>query len=295
MSASQAGFERAWGSEPTEATYRATVNVSGLLSGSKRSEETKPHVYVIRLADRRMTTATGRDTNVLYIGQGGPGRVNQLWGGHHSACKRLRWTRAAHGADFTVFVEVQEAKDAPLREVELLNAFLLEHGQMPALNSRHEGWLPARLLKALVGAVEQPLVSTDVYSGPRTRKEGEGPSFTAIDLYDTKPPEGKAWSWRGTLVWLWPDTWLPEGAASRDGFEEESFLLVGCPAEGTSGWVPVPDRLTGAIGWLGGAEVRARLVIAARGLGSGYSGEVAQLMNEAVQRLKPLPTRPVPG
>lgn len=299
MSASQAGFERAWGSKPTKGTYRATVNAGGVLEGNAPAGPDTAHVYVIRLADRRMTTATGRDTNVLYIGQGGPGRVNALWSGQHSACKRLAWTQAAHRDDLTVFVEVQAADDAPLREVELLNAFLLEHGQMPALNSRHEGWLPARLLKALAAKLPS-LQATDVYHGPRDRDLGRGACFTAIDLYDKTPPDGKPWSWRGTLLWVWPEAWQGEVNAglSCGEVKPSAILLIGRPKTGEKDWLEVPPRLSGVRGWLGGGEARALVLTHAAGLGESKleSGSLKTVLDDCVTRLQSdLPTQPVTG
>lgn len=254
------GFEQAWLRGGATERVEASVGLDGKLGKAEPSVEAAKggHVYVIRLAARSLTTVAGGSTDVLYVGQGDKGRVLQLWRGQHSACKRLAWAGWAQPSQpLGVVVEVQPAAEPELREVELLNAFLWEHGQMPALNSRHEGWLPSRVLKAVAGRLETKGVvktSTAPYNGPRDRDKDVGATFTAVDLYGD-PPAGKAWHWRGSLLWVWPEEWwIPDASRVAEPFRGGAFVLVACPPAGHGDdWKEIPEALKGRRGWLAAA------------------------------------------
>lgn len=222
-------FESMW--QGTKHDVVCTVE-DGYLKGPPLPQaDPDGHVYVIRLIGRTLTTVTGRTTDVLYIGQGTGGRVHQLWNGQHSLWNRLGWAGWAHrGAPLQVRVEVRADPRPELAEVALLNAFLWEHGQAPALNSKHEGWLPSRLLTAAA----RTLPRVTVLDGPRRGPRGQVPAFTTVDLYGD--PGDAAWLWLGSLRWLWPRAWLkrePPVTPWREG----AFVLVADPAD-TSGWEP---------------------------------------------------------
>jgi hypothetical protein len=268
-------FETMWrGASPgLETTVEA-----GKLTGSERPDaDPNGHIYVIRLVGRTLTTLTGGSTDVLYIGQGTGSRVHQLWSGQHSVCKRLAWAGwAQRGDPLRVGVEVQPAKNPELREVELLNAFLWEHGQMPVLNGKHEGWLPSRVLQAV--ARDLKLSACKPYNGPR-RPEPRGSTFTGVDLYGAPSPD-KAWHWRGSLLWLWPVDWMdPAAHEVLPGFRPGAFVLIACRPVELSGWHAIPAPLQGPRGWLQGATpARAKVLHpGVPGLGHPELGPVGDL------------------
>jgi hypothetical protein len=223
------GFEALW-----QAPLHSVVCEvrAGTLSGpSLGPVDSKGHVYVMRLVGSTLTTLTGRSTDVLYIGQGTKDRVHQLWNGQHSVCKRLAWAEWAHrGAPLRVRVEVRADERPELTEVALLNAFLWEHGQAPALNSKHEGWLPSRLLTAAARALP-PVTFID---RPRNGPRGQAPSFTTVDLYGE--PGDARWHWLGSLRWLWPKAWVT-GEPPVSPWREGAFVFVTKQAK-TPGWEP---------------------------------------------------------
>lgn len=251
-----------------DATVRATVQPSGLLSLLEPEPDTKrPHIYEIRL--RHVLDTVASRTDLVYIGQGGPGRAAQLWKGGHSARVRLERARWAIGEAFEVEVRIWHTAHPELEEIRRLNAFVGRHGQLPVFNGRFEGWLPGRVLQEVARQlraseprlnVEQPLA----YGGPLSRPPGRGPTFTGLDLYGV-PPEGQRWRWLGTLLWVWPTEWLDEAdqrraqVAIEEGITPGAFVLVAVLDKDTPadrGWREVPELFHGRQGWTAGSRAR---------------------------------------
>lgn len=231
-------FEQAWRAHEAIPVL-ATVGPRGQLNGEALSLKAREgHVYIVRIEGRTLTTLTGGTTDVIYIGQGTGSRVHQLWSVGHSLSQRLAWTGWAHrGATVTVRVEARADHTPELTEVELLNAFLWEHGQPPALNSRHEGWLPARLLEA-AGRCLRDLHGPAVI-WPDEARNGpprQAATYTAVDLY-----RGASGPWLGSLRWLWPTAWSGV-VAPGTGWPEGAFVMVASPTN-RQGWEALSDGL----------------------------------------------------
>jgi hypothetical protein len=230
----------------------AMVTLSGALDGSAPRPPIDGHVYAISLMGEPISTVTGLATNVVYIGQGTGGRVRHLWSGDHSVCKSLAWAACAAWAKgrrrLRVRVEIEVSDSPELREVELLNAFLWAHGQMPVFNGRHEGWLPRRLLNAIARRLQDADPSlafpSDVHNGPRLRLSNRTSTFTAVDIYGV-PPEGSAWSWRGSLLWTWPSEWVDDVSrgAMTDPWGPGLFVLIAPSGVTDADWKDVPSFL----------------------------------------------------
>jgi hypothetical protein len=266
--------DAAWQSGGQCFTCHAEVSATGqLLSRDQQPAASEPHVYRILLVGGDLITVAGHKTRVLYIGQGGPGRVAGLWKGTHSACTRLARARWARREPFEVVVEVRQVNHPELAELSLLNAFVLRHGQLPVFNGRFEGWLPAGIMQAAIRQLADaqkfgPVFPDRPAVGPRSPGAQHGSTFTAIDLYGAAPP-GKSWRWRGSLLWQWPDAWLEDAdreltaQARALGFKEGCFALVGVPDRDKPealGWSVVPALFSGQAGWSGGAGARARVL-----------------------------------
>lgn len=262
--------DEAWQRGGPYVTCHAEVSATGrLIAQDQEPDASSAHVYRMLLSGRELDTFAGHKTRVLYLGQGGPGRVAGLWKGTHSACTRLARARWARGEPFEVVVEVRPAVHPELEELRLLNAFVVHHGQLPVFNGKFEGWLPAGIMQAAIRqlAADQefgPLFPDRPMAGPRSRGAQHGSTFTAIDVYGVAPP-GRSWRWRGTLLWQWPDAWLEDAdlqltARARElGFNEGCFVLVGVP-DGVEaedcGWAEVPALFSGLAGWSPGARAR---------------------------------------
>ncbi|MBL8617080.1 MAG: hypothetical protein JNM72_15830 [Deltaproteobacteria bacterium] len=312
-------FEKSWGTGDEQrlgGPYLASVAVIGHLTGTPQPPNPSGgHVYVVRRVGPPLTTLSGRPTDVIYIGQGIGGRVTQLWSGGHSIHTKLKWARAAHhratGEKLHVTVDVQRADRPELREVELLNAFLWEHGQMPALNGRHEGWLPRRVLSAVAAEVMRESSSqvkqvTKAEDGPRTRLAGLSALYTAVHFYGT-PSQGKSWRWRGSLLWVFPEDWRDDDtkAALKGEFNGE-FVLLGRPdTPEPKGWIDVPAAILGNNSWkadVGSVKLRRLgpsrpdLGTAEQGHGSAHTGNLRDLVDELTTKCQEsLPRNGVEG
>lgn len=235
------GFEDVWARRGEPVGVESPVEGGRLTGPAHPLDARDGHVYVIRLVGRPLTTINGT-TDVLYIGQGTGGRVHQLWHGQHSACKRLAWAGwARRGAELRVRVEARADARPELTEVELLNAFLWEHGQAPVLNNKHEGWLPSRILTAAArGLREADGVRVRFTTEARNGPSGQPAAFTTVDLYG-EPADTASWHWLGSLRWCWPTAWCA-GDATAHG-PGGTFVLVTRPDDpGADGWVPLGER-----------------------------------------------------
>jgi hypothetical protein len=184
-------------------------------------------------------------TEVLYVGHGGPQRLQALDNGTHHAVVRLREhnlvrTHWAKSPELGRQVWVRQVSDAggtedklesALAELLRLNDFLREYGELPLLNRKQEGWLAARVMQELaapfLGAKRKDLAvadwSTDI-----------GASYVGGHLSGHLSPgepavQRSAADWFG-LVWLWPETWVRDHqrykAFDEDNVKRGNLLLL---------------------------------------------------------------------
>lgn len=230
------------------------------------------HVYAILLRDGTLPTVGGGATRVLYIGQGGSGRVHQLWEGQHSATKsigRAHFARTAGGlGPLHLEVVVKSSAQPELEEMRALNRFVLQHGQLPAFNGRFEGWLAPRVLEAVAARLQfigglPPGPLGRAYAGPRTPAnkprtpvgEQRRFTFTGLDLYGEPPPD-KPWRWLGTLLWVWPKSWMSDADrrlidAAAPILPGSILLIVPHPGGENNDWHPIPALICGEHKWSG--------------------------------------------
>jgi hypothetical protein len=161
------------------------------------------------------------DSRVLYIGQGGHKRLNQLVKGGHPALIRLNdfntiavvrkkpelqvscWYKKADDAS------VGELRDSEIAEIGLLNDFYRQHGELPLLNHKHEGWAAGKVLKALARRL----------SGAETATILDGPVAGWSMVWGTAAAGGTF-----TLAWLWPKAW--RAAALSPEAQNGQLLLI---------------------------------------------------------------------
>lgn len=143
------------------------------------------------------------DSRVLYVGQGDVARLRLLLQGKHHAQGRLRdfntISRAKGRPDLEVSYWFKAAEstagvlsDSEIAEIGLLNDFLRDHGELPLLNRKHEGWAAGRVLQALARRL----------SGAKTATVVDGP-VAGWSMVWGKASKGGDF----VLAWLWPKAW----------------------------------------------------------------------------------------
>jgi hypothetical protein len=259
--------------------------VDGTVDGWMRltkehTEEHRDWVYCLWCTNTAPPRAIGA-SQILYIGQGGQQRLKVLrksvkaylgppgaslphhafgWLREHNTVRQGKelvldrqplkvevWVKPVEGVGIGKTPHPRE-----LVEALLLNDFYRRHGELPLLNRKHEGWVAAKVMKALA----QPLLkglqaqvgdwakleTSHVLSNAATASKTGGGSL-----------EGEWFA----LVWFWPESW-----SSTDSADEWAGRLALLRANQPSGARPGDDRperlkLEDQSLWLEGTHVAA--------------------------------------
>jgi hypothetical protein len=151
--------------------------------------------------------------------------------------QRLGWVLERARGVPSIAVEISILRREPKWQAELEESLLLceeveRFGELPPGNATWERWWQERVLRAIVRRTCDGAIAdvAHCYDWPRYVRDLV-PVATCLDVYSSatsirnRPSE----NWRCTLMWIWPQEWLPNGATSRH-CGELVLLARGYPA-----------------------------------------------------------------
>jgi len=160
----------------------------------KQSEEDLPGMgsYVYAVVSNKPFQRLSGESSVLYVGKGTADRVRSLWKGGHTALPALYRAHKALKADcyWVVAAGGDTQREASLAETAVLTKLARAHGELPPCNSRWEGYILGRYLRAIAEHCKEDEERILVYDWPQ-----ENPTATWIDV------EAGRWCW--SLAWVW--------------------------------------------------------------------------------------------